>query len=178
MRVLVTGGAGFVGSNLVAHLLEQGHDPVVLDDLSAGARPEWWKRRGGPKCVEGSVEDPAAARTAVRGVQGVVHLAAKPGVADSVAHPEIDFRVNVAGTFSVLDAARKAGTERFVFASSGAVLAGAGPPLREDMAPAPLSPPPDPGQDPRHTDSIDPQWNLFDFTPEGRGEKWNPKLSY
>jgi len=76
----------------------------------------------------------------VRGVQGVVHLAAKPGVADSVAHPEIDFRVNVAGTFTVLDAARKAGTERFVFASSGAVLAGARPPLREDMAPAPLSP--------------------------------------
>jgi UDP-glucose 4-epimerase len=140
MRVLVTGGAGFVGSNLVAHLLEQGHDPVVLDDLSAGARPEWWKRRGGPKCVEGSVEDPGAARAAVRGVQGVVHLAAKPGVADSVAHPEIDFRVNVAGTFTVLDAARKAGTERFVFASSGAVLAGARPPLREDMAPAPLSP--------------------------------------
>jgi len=69
-----------------------------------------------------------------------VHLAAKPGVADSVAHPEVDFRVNVEGAFTVIDAARRAGVGSFVFASSGAVLAGARPPLREDMAPAPLSP--------------------------------------
>jgi len=73
-------------------------------------------------------------------MDAVVHLAAKPGVADSVARPEIDFRVNVLGTFTAVDAARRAGVSRFVFASSGAVLAGRKPPLREDMAPAPLSP--------------------------------------
>jgi UDP-glucose 4-epimerase len=140
MRVLVTGGAGFVGSNLVAHLQEGGNDVAVLDDLSAGARPSWWKRRGGPRCIEGSVDDERAARRAVRGADAVVHLAARPGVADSVARPDLDFRANVRGTFTVIDAARMAGVDRFVFASSGAVLAGATPPLREDMAAAPRSP--------------------------------------
>jgi len=140
MRVLVTGGAGFVGTNLVEHLVERGHEVVALDDLSAGSQPAWWGRRGGPRSVLASIEDAAAVRRALRGVDAVVHLAAKPGVADSVAHPEIDFRVNVQGTFTVLDAARRAGARQFVFASSGAVLAGARPPLREDMAPAPLSP--------------------------------------
>lgn len=142
MHVLVTGGAGFVGANLVDHLSTRHHRVTVLDDLSAGARPEWWGRRGDsfPRCIHGSVEDEAVARRAVRGVDAVVHLAAKPGVSDSVAHPEVDFRVNVGGTFAVLDAARRAGVAHFVFASSGAVLAGRKPPLREDMAPAPLSP--------------------------------------
>jgi UDP-glucose 4-epimerase len=139
-RVLVTGGAGFVGANLVAYLLDRGRDVVVIDDLSAGSRPDWWGRRRGPTCVEARVEDGGAVRRAMRGVDAVVHLAAKPGVADSVARPEVDFRTNVQGTFSVIDAARRAGVRSFVFASSGAVLAGARPPLREDMAPAPLSP--------------------------------------
>jgi UDP-glucose 4-epimerase len=140
MRVLVTGGAGFVGANLVAHLLESGHDVRVLDNLSSGSKPAWWGKRTRPACVEGDVEDAGAARKAVKGVEAVVHLAAKPGVADSVAHPKSDFRTNVLGTFTVIDAARRAGVSRFVFASSGAVLAGAKPPLREDMAPAPQSP--------------------------------------
>jgi UDP-glucose 4-epimerase len=140
MRVLVTGGAGFVGSNLVSHLLESGHEVTVLDDLSAGARPVWWRKRSGPRCVEGRVEDESAARRAARGSDAVVHLAARPGVADSVARPDLDFAVNVLGTFNAVDAARRAGVRVFVFASSGAVLAGATPPLREDMPPAPLSP--------------------------------------
>ena len=140
MQVLVTGGAGFVGANLVEHLQATGHHVRVLDDLSAGSRPAWWGRRSAPLAILGSVEDPAAARRAMKGVDAVVHLAARPGVADSVAHPEVDFRVNVKGTFTIIDAARRAGVGSFVFASSGAVLAGATPPLREDMAPAPLSP--------------------------------------
>jgi UDP-glucose 4-epimerase len=69
-----------------------------------------------------------------------VHLAARPGVADSVAHPELDFATNVGGTFNVIDSARRAGLTHVVFASSGAVLAGATPPLSEDMAPQPMSP--------------------------------------
>ena len=139
MRVLVTGGAGFVGSNLVTYLLDHGHDVTTLDDLSAGARPAWWGAAG-PTCVEGSIEDHAAVGAAIEGADGVVHLAARPGVADSVDRPDLDFRTNVLGTFTVFDAARRAGVSRFVFASSGAVLAAATPPLREDMAPAPKSP--------------------------------------
>ena len=140
MHVLVTGGAGFVGSNLVAYLMERDRDVTVLDDLSAGSRPDWWGRRDGPRRVEAHVEDESAVRRAMRGIDGVVHLAAKPGVADSVAHPEQDFATNVRGTFNVIDAARRAGVSHVIFASSGAVLAGAKPPLRESMAPAPMSP--------------------------------------
>jgi UDP-glucose 4-epimerase len=140
MRVLVTGGAGFVGANLVGFLTEGGHEVTVLDDLSAGARPDWWRRRSGPRCVEGRIEDAAAVRRATRGAEAVVHLAARPGVADSVARPDLDFGANVLGTFNAIDAARRAGVRTFVFASSGAVLAGATPPLREDMPAAPLSP--------------------------------------
>lgn len=140
MHVLVTGGAGFVGANLVAYLLDRGHEVSVIDDLSVGARPPWWGRRDRPRSLHGSIEDGRAVGRAVKGADAVVHLAAKPGVGDSVAHPEVDFATNVQGTFTVVDAARRAAVRRFVFASSGAVLAGAKPPLREDMAPAPLSP--------------------------------------
>lgn len=140
MRVLITGAAGFVGANLVEYLLERGHDVVALDDLSAGARPSWWARDSRPASVEASIEDHDAVRQAMEGVDGVVHLAARPGVADSVDRPDLDFRTNVLGTFTVFDAARQSDVSRFVFASSGAVLAAATPPLREDMAPAPKSP--------------------------------------
>lgn len=141
MRVLVTGGAGFVGANLVEHLAASGHEVVALDDLSAGARPDWWGTRDAPaRCVEASIEDGAKMRRAMRGIGAVVHLAARPGVADSVAHPELDFRTNVLGTFNLVDAARRVGVTHLVFASSGAVLAGAEPPLREDMPARPMSP--------------------------------------
>jgi UDP-glucose 4-epimerase len=90
--------------------------------------------------VEATIEDGSAVRRAARGAEAVVHLAARPGVADSVARPDLDFGANVFGTFNVIDAARRAGVRSFVFASSGAVLAGATPPLREDMPAAPLSP--------------------------------------
>jgi UDP-glucose 4-epimerase len=140
VRVLVTGGAGFVGANLVDYLLQRGHDVVALDDLSAGARPRWWARGSRPASVEAGIEDEAAVRESMEGVDGVVHLAARPGVADSVDRPDLDFRTNVLGTFTVFDAARRTNVSRFIFASSGAVLAAAIPPLREDMAPAPKSP--------------------------------------
>lgn len=141
MRVLVTGGAGFVGANLVPYLQARGHEVTVLDDLSAGALPSWWGgRRSGIRQVEGGVEDPQAVRRATRGADAVIHLAAKPGVAFSVIHPEAEHEANVFGTFNVLDAARRGKVTHIVFASSGAVLAGVDPPLREDMAPLPLAP--------------------------------------
>lgn len=140
MRVLVTGGAGFVGANLVPHLAAAGHEVVALDDLSAGARPAWWGKRSPARCVEARIEDDAAVRRAMKGLDALVHLAARPGVADSVARPDLDFATNVQGTFNLVASARANGVGRMIFASSGAVLAGAKPPLREDMAPAPIAP--------------------------------------
>ncbi|HEX2032540.1 MAG TPA: NAD-dependent epimerase/dehydratase family protein [Actinomycetota bacterium] len=137
-RVLVTGGAGFVGANLVRHLLGRGFDVRVLDDLSTG-RLDYLD--GLPVEVrEGSITDAGAVRRAVRGSDAIVHLAAMSGVAPSVAHPGRDFAINVEGTFNVLDAARRASVGRVVFASSGAVLAAARPPLHEELAPRPLAP--------------------------------------
>jgi UDP-glucose 4-epimerase len=141
MRVLVTGGAGFVGANLVQHLAASGHEVTAVDDLSAGARPPWWGRRDAPaRAVEASIEDGAAMRRAMKGMGAVVHLAARAGVQDSIDHPELDFQTNVAGTFNLVDAARRVGVTHMVFSSSGAVLAGAEPPLSEDMPPKPMSP--------------------------------------
>lgn len=137
-RVLITGGAGFVGANLVRHLLGEGFEVGVLDDLSTGRRGYL---DGLPVEVrEGSVTDPDAVRRAVRRSDAVVHLAAMSGVAPSVARPRRDFSINVEGTFNVLDAARRESVERVVFASSGAVLAAARPPLHEELAPRPLAP--------------------------------------
>jgi UDP-glucose 4-epimerase len=138
MRVLVTGGAGFIGANLVRDLLALDHDVVVLDDFSAGEHP--YLDGLDLRLVRGAVQDPGSVRRAVRGCEAVVHLAAVSGVARSVEHPERDFRANVEGTFNVLDAARRAGVHRVVFASSGAVLAGARPPLSESQLPSPLAP--------------------------------------
>ena len=138
MRVLVTGGAGFVGANLVRVLVVDRVDVVVLDDLSVGRHP--YLDGLGVRLVTGSVQDPRTVRRAIRGCEAVVHLAARSGVAPSVRHPDRDFRTNVEGTFNVLDAARRAGVERVVFASSGAVLAGARPPLSESQFPSPLAP--------------------------------------
>ena len=110
----------------------------ILDDLSA-ARDRYVEGLGAD-LRHGSVTDPASVRRAVKGVDAVVHLAAMSGVAPSVDHPDRDFATNVQGTFHVLDAARRSAVRRVVFASSGAVLAGAKPPLSEAMVPSVLSP--------------------------------------
>jgi UDP-glucose 4-epimerase len=138
MRVLVTGGAGFIGANLVRVLVVDRVDVVVLDDLSVGRHP--YLDGLDVRLITGSVQDPRTVRRAIRGCDAVVHLAARSGVTPSVRHPDRDFRTNVEGTFNVLDAARRAGVERVVFASSGAVLAGAKPPLSESQLPSPLAP--------------------------------------
>ena len=110
----------------------------MLDDLSTGRRAYL---DGLPVDLrEGSVTDAGAVRRAVRGSEAIVHLAAMSGVAPSVARPRRDFSINVEGTFNVVDAARRASVERVVFASSGAVLAAARPPLHEELPPRPLAP--------------------------------------
>jgi UDP-glucose 4-epimerase len=136
--VLITGGAGFVGSNLARELVASGVGVRVLDDFDAVTTD--YLDGLDVRRANGNIEDPAAVRRAVKGADAVVHLAAMSGVAPSVEHPERDFAVNVQGTFNVLDAVRRAGVPRVIFASSGAVLAGAKPPLSEDVLPSVLSP--------------------------------------
>ncbi len=122
MRALVTGGAGFIGSSIVASLIEAGHEVVVLDDLSTG-----YGENVDPsaRLVEGDIADPEAAAVAVEGCEVVFHQAAHRAVFRSVEHPLATNRANVDGTLTLLVAARDAGTKRLVYASSSSVYGGA-----------------------------------------------------
>ncbi len=134
MRYLVTGGAGFIGSHLVEHLVTSRHEVVVLDDFSSGARENLAAVAHRVRIVTGSVADAKACAEAMRGVHFVLHHAALTSVVGSVADPVAADRVNVAGTVAVLHAAREAGVRRVVLAGSTAV------PNRETTLPRPLSP--------------------------------------
>jgi UDP-glucose 4-epimerase len=136
--VLITGGAGFIGSNLAARLAAGGDRVRVIDDLSIGQRAYL---DGVPhELVIGSVADRATVRAAVEGVDAVVHLAARAGIDDSVRDPVGTFEANVAWSIGVLDAARLAGVRRFVFASSNAATGDHAPPSDETDLPQPRSP--------------------------------------
>ncbi len=148
MRVLVTGGGGFIGSNLVEALLKRGDDVVVLDNFATGRRENLaeagtWAREGGAqfRLIEGDIRDPSAATQACRGADVVLHQAAIPSVARSVDDPILTNDVNVNGTLNMLIAAREAKVKRFVAASSSS-LYGESPtlPKVESMAPDPISP--------------------------------------
>jgi UDP-glucose 4-epimerase len=141
MDVLVTGGAGFIGSNLVRSLLAAGRDVRVLDDLSTGYLSNLRGIEGDLDLVVGDVRDGDVVRKAVRGVDVVCHLAALPSVARSVADPFVTDEVNVRGTLNVLVSAKEEGVRRVVYASSSSVY-GDTPtlPKHEDMAPSPRSP--------------------------------------
>jgi nucleoside-diphosphate-sugar epimerase len=141
MSVLVTGGAGFIGSNLVRSLLEHGHAVRVLDDLSTGRAENLDGARDDVEFIEGDVRDPAAVAKAVVGVEVVHHLAALPSVARSVDDPLTSHQVNVDGTLQLLLAAVDAGVRRLVYASSSSVY-GDTPvlPKDEDMPVSPRSP--------------------------------------
>ena len=140
MRVLVTGGAGFIGSHVVDALLARGDDVAVVDDLSSGRAA-----RLDPQVTmhKLSIADPGALAATVAAFQPglICHLAAQIDVRASVAAPADDARVNVVGTVNLLEAARLAGA-RVVFASSGGVLYGRDAPIpsREDVLPLPESP--------------------------------------
>lgn len=117
MRLLVTGGAGYIGSVTTAVLLEAGHEVTVLDDLSTGHRDAVPPGAG---FVEGDVADAGLVLAAER-YDGVLHFAARSLVADSVADPAEYWRVNVGGTLALLDAVRAHRVPRFVFSSTAAV---------------------------------------------------------
>jgi UDP-glucose 4-epimerase len=145
MRTLVTGGAGFIGSNLVDALVERGDDVTVVDNISTGRREnlEGALTRGA-ELVESDIRDAAAMRDLVGRVQPevVFHLAAQIDVRHSVADPAADARINVEGTINVLSAAHEAGVRRFVNTSTGGAIYGEGQilPAPEDHPVAPLSP--------------------------------------
>ena len=141
MRYLVTGGAGFIGSNTVDELIRRGERVVVLDDLSTGKEENLADVRNQVEIIRGSVTDLEAVRDASRGVDYVLHLAARTSVPRSLKDPLETNRVNVDGTLNVLVAARDANAKRVVFAGSSSVY-GETPtlPKRESMTPAPISP--------------------------------------
>jgi UDP-glucose 4-epimerase len=115
---LVSGGAGFIGSHLVEALTAAGRKVRVLDDLSTGKRENLSGLRPAPELVEGDVGDPVAVQRAVAGTEVVFHLAALASVAKSLDAPDQTHRVCASGTLNVLDAARRAGVRRVVYAAS------------------------------------------------------------
>lgn len=146
MRALVTGGAGFIGSNLVDALLARGDEVTVVDDLSTGRRGNLDAAlAAGAELLELDIRDGEGLARAAGGrrPQTVFHLAAQIDVRKSLADPAFDAAVNVGGTANVLDAARAAGADRVVFVSTGGAIYGEGEgqrlPLSEDAPIAPLA---------------------------------------
>jgi UDP-glucose 4-epimerase len=129
MRALVTGGAGFIGSNLVDSLLARGDEVTVLDDLSTGKRENLERAlAGGASLVEGTITDDRDVAEAFEAARpdAVFHLAAQIDVRRSVADPTYDLAINVGGTLNLLEQARRGDGTRFVFASTGGAIYGEG----------------------------------------------------
>src|SRR5260221_1333881 len=141
MRYLVTGGAGFIGSNTVDELVRRGHGVVVLDDLSSGKEDNLAEVRSKITFMKGSITDIEAVQKAMVQADYVIHLAARTSVPRSVKDPVDTNRINVDGTLNVLVAARDNKVKRVVFAASSSAY-GDTPtlPKSEDMQPVPISP--------------------------------------
>ena len=145
---LVTGGGGFIGSNLAEAILENGDSVRVLDDFSTGRRenldeaPAWARAGGGTfEVVEGDIRDADTCRAATEGADYVLHQAAIPSVQRSIEDPASSNAVNVTGTLNLLLAARDAGVKRFVSASSSSLYGESEVlPKVETMTPRPISP--------------------------------------
>jgi nucleoside-diphosphate-sugar epimerase len=141
VKVLVTGGAGFIGSHLAESLVAAGHRVRVLDNFFSGRRENLAAVKDDVEVLRGDCADAAAARRAVRGVEAVFHEAAVPSVARSVHDPALSHRANATATLQMLVAARDAGVRRFIYAGSSSVYGETpGLPKRETMEPRPLSP--------------------------------------
>jgi nucleoside-diphosphate-sugar epimerase len=141
MRYLVTGGAGFIGSNTVDELVRRGHSVVVLDDLSAGKEENLAEVRNKITFIKGSITDIEMIRKAIFEADFVIHLAARTSVPRSMKDPVETNRINIDGTLNVLVAARDAKVKRVVFAASSSAY-GETPtlPKTENMPPMPISP--------------------------------------
>jgi UDP-glucose 4-epimerase len=141
MRILVTGGAGFIGSHLVEALLRKGHRVRVLDDLSSGKRHNLAPFKNDVELLVGDCADSEVARRASRGIEVVYHEGAVPSVTRSVNDPLLSHRANATATVTMLVAARDAGVRRFIYAGSSSVYGDSKVlPKRETLEPQPLSP--------------------------------------
>jgi UDP-glucose 4-epimerase len=143
MKVLVTGGAGFIGSHVVDKLMLDGHDVVVLDNLSSGniRNIEHHMKQSRFRFVEGDIRQDLTVERAIDGADAVVHEAAIVSVPLSIENPVLTNEVNAKGTLSLLEASVKAGVKRFVYVSSCAVYGDASNlPINEDTPARPLSP--------------------------------------
>jgi UDP-glucose 4-epimerase len=139
VRVLVTGGGGFIGSHMVERLLRDGQEVRVLDNFATGKRENLFGLE--VELVEGDIQSYERVHTAIRGSEIVVHEAALPSVPRSVQDPLTSNAANVIGTLNVLLAARDADVRRVVFASSSSIYgANQALPKQEDMRPLPISP--------------------------------------
>jgi UDP-glucose 4-epimerase len=141
MRYVVTGGAGFIGSNLVDELVRRGESVVVVDDLSTGKEDNIAEVRNKISFIKGSINDIEALRRSMQEADYVVHLAARTSVPRSIKDPLETNRVNIEGTLNVLLASRDSKVKRIVLAASSSAY-GETPtlPKVESMPPAPISP--------------------------------------
>lgn len=140
MKLLVTGGAGFIGSHLAERLLASGNSVRVLDDLSTGKR-ENLPRQGSLEFIEGDIRDAGLVSRCVEGMHAVVHLAAVASVQASMDDPVRTHQVNFDGTLNLLEASRRHGVARFLYACSAAVYGDTATlPVSEELTPKPLSP--------------------------------------
>jgi UDP-glucose 4-epimerase len=139
-NILITGGCGFIGINLINYLQNSPiFNIIVLDNLSLGKKE--YLAGFDVEIVVGDIRDASLVKKVVKGVDGVIHLAADTRVMDSITNPDVNFAVNVTGTYNLLRAAQEAGVEHFVFASTGgAIIGDAIPPVHESMVPRPISP--------------------------------------
>jgi nucleoside-diphosphate-sugar epimerase len=141
MRLLVTGGSGFIGSHLVRRLLVDGHEVRVLDNLYTGRCENLQEVLADVELIDDDVRNLERTRRASRGCEAVFHLAAVPSVPRSIADPVTTHEANATGTLNVLIAARDAGARRVVFASSSSIYGAAEElPKREPTRPLPISP--------------------------------------
>ncbi len=141
MKIMVTGGAGFIGSNLAMDLVKNGHDVVVIDDLSSGYKKNLQKVMDKIDFIEGSVLDKNLLEKSMRKVDAIFHTAAVASVQRSIDLPAYCHEINVVGTINVLEAARKNRVKKVIFSSSAAIYGDLpGLPKKEDSKPDPKSP--------------------------------------
>ena len=140
-KYLVTGGCGFIGSNIVEHLAKRGDSVRVIDDLSTGSKKNLVGFENDVELIEASLLDSSAVQRAVQGIDYVLHQAALPSVQRSVEDPVSSAQVNVLGTVELLHACVKAGVKRVVYAASSSAYGDQPAPVKtEDLLPRPKSP--------------------------------------
>ncbi len=142
-RILITGGCGFIGANLIKYLFSANNEIVSIDNLSSGTIANLEAtgvRLNNIELIEGDIRDCKAVRHALNKVDAVVHLAAETSVIDSLVTPVEHWETNVTGTLNLLEESRRSNIKGFILASSNAVLGEQAPPANENQPPKPLSP--------------------------------------